>query len=48
MKNHGKGHLELSESELLTIKDQIKTWSTKEKVIEIMRSRYGLIEDQAA
>tara|TARA_Y100001968_G_scaffold285935_1_gene286262 strand:- start:231 stop:377 length:147 start_codon:yes stop_codon:yes gene_type:complete len=48
MKNLGKARLKLSESELLTIKDRIKTWSTKEKVIDIMRYRYGRIEDQAA
>ena len=48
MKNLGKARLELSESQLLTIKDRIKTWNTKEKVIDIMRYRYGRIEDQAA
>ena len=48
MNNLEKARLELTESQLLTIKDRIKTWSTKEKVIDIMRSRYGLIEDQAA
>tara|TARA_B100000902_G_C26431646_1_gene491757 strand:- start:3 stop:230 length:228 start_codon:yes stop_codon:yes gene_type:complete len=48
MKNLGKASLELSESQLLSIKDQIKTWSTKEQVIDIMRYRYGRIEDQAA
>ncbi len=48
MKNLEKARLELTESQLLTIKDRIQTWSTKEKVIDIMRSRYGLIEDQAA
>tara|TARA_Y100001968_G_scaffold301335_1_gene313509 strand:- start:621 stop:767 length:147 start_codon:yes stop_codon:yes gene_type:complete len=48
MKNHKKSRLELSESQLLTIKDRIKTWRTKEKVIDIMRYRYGRVEDQAA
>ena len=48
MKNLGKARLELTESQLLTIKDRIKTWNTKEKVIDIMRYRYGRIEDQAA
>ena len=40
--------LELTESQLLTIKDQIKNWRTKEKVIDMMRYRYGRLEDQAA
>ncbi len=40
--------LELTESQLLTIKDQIKNWRTKEKVIDMMRYRYGRHEDQAA
>jgi len=48
MTNLEKARLELSESELLTIKDRIKTWSTKEKVIDIMRYRYGRLEDRAA
>ena len=48
MKNLGKASIELTESQLLTIKDRIKTWNTKEKIIEIMRYRYGRIEDQAA
>ena len=48
MKNLEKARLELTESQLLTIKNRIKTWSTKEKVIDIMRYRYGRIEDQAA
>ena len=48
MKNLGKARLELTESQLLTIKDRIKTWNTKEKVIDIMRYRYGRLEDQAA
>ena len=43
-----KARLELTESQLLTIKDRIKTWSTKEQVIDIMRYRYGRIDDQAA
>ena len=48
MKNLRKARLELTESQILKIKDRIKTWSTKEKVIDIMRYRYGRIEDQAA
>ena len=48
MTNLEKARLELTESQLLTIKDRIKTWSTKEKVIDIMRYRYGKLDDQAA
>ena len=42
-----KTRLELTESELLTIKDKIKNWITKDQVIDIMRYRYGRLEDQA-
>ena len=48
MKNLGKSRLELTESQLLTIKDRIKSWNTKEKVIDIMRYRYGRIDNQTA
>ena len=40
--------LELSESQLLTIKERIKNWNTKDQVIDMMRYRYGRLEDQAA
>ena len=43
-----QARLELTESQLLTIKDQIKNWSTKDQVIDMMRYRYGRMEDQAA
>ena len=43
-----KTRLELTESQLLTIEDRIKSWSTKDQVIDIMRCRYGRLEDQAA
>ena len=48
MTNLEKSRLELTESQLLTIKDRIKNWSTKDQVIDIMRYRYGRLEDQAA
>ena len=48
MTNIQKARLELTESQLLTIKDKIKTWSTKEQVIDMMRYRYGQMDDQAA
>ena len=48
MKHQEKARLELTESELLSIKDRIKTWSTKDQVIDMMRYRYGQLEDQAA
>ena len=48
MKKFEKTRLELTESQLLTIKDRIKSWSTKDQVIDIMRYRYGRLEDKAA
>ena len=48
MTNLETTRLELTESQLLTIKDRIKTWSTKEQVIDIMRYRYGRLEDRVA
>ena len=48
MTNLEKARLELTESQLLTIKDRIKNWSTKDQVIDIMRYRYGRLKDQAA
>ena len=48
MTNLEKASLELTESQLLTIKDRIKTWRTKEQVIDLMRYRYGRLEDQVA
>tara|TARA_B100000700_G_C14387066_1_gene553031 strand:+ start:407 stop:553 length:147 start_codon:yes stop_codon:yes gene_type:complete len=48
MTNLEKARLELTESQLLTIKDRIKNWRTKDKVINMMRYRYGRIQDQAA
>ena len=48
MTNLEKARLELTESQLLSIKDRIKTWSTKEQVIDLMRYRYGQLKDQAA
>ena len=48
MINLDRSRIELTESQLLTIKDRIKSWSTKDQVIEIMRYRYGRVEDQAA
>jgi hypothetical protein len=48
MRTVEKARLELTESQLLTIKNKIKNWSTKDQVIDIMRCRYGRFEDQAA
>ena len=48
MINLDRSRIELTESQLLTIKDRIRSWSTKDQVIEIMRYRYGRLEDQAA
>ena len=48
MINLDRSRIELTESQLLTIKDRINSWSTKDQVIEIMRYRYGRLEDEAA
>ena len=48
MRNLKKPQIELTESQLLSIKDRIKNWSTKDQVIDIMRYRYGQLENQAA
>ena len=48
MKNLKKTRLELTESQLLTIKDRIRNWSTKDQVIDIMRYRYGRLENKPA
>ena len=48
MTNLEKARLELTESQLLSIKDRIKDWNTKDAVIDMMRYRYGRLDDQAA
>ena len=48
MSNLEKARLELTESQLISIKNQIKNWSTKDKVIDVMRYRYGRLDKQAA
>ena len=48
MINLEKARLELTESQLLTIKDRIKSWSKKDKVIDIMRYGYGRLKDRPA
>ena len=48
MTNLEKARLELTESQLLRIKDRIKDWNTKDQVIDMMRYRYGRLDDQAA
>ncbi len=48
MTNLGNARLELTESQLLSIKNRIKSWRTKDQVIDVMRYRYGRLEDQAA
>ena len=48
MTNLEKSRCRLTEAQLLTLEDRIKNWSTKDQVIDIMRYRYGRLEDQAA
>mgnify|MGYP001215184235 CR=1 FL=1 len=47
MTNLDKARLELTELQLLSLKDRIKKWSTKDQVIDLMRYRYGQLKDQA-
>ena len=48
MTNLDRSHIEFTESELISIKDRIKSWSTKDQGIDMMRYRYGRLEDQPA
>ena len=48
MTNLEKARLELTESQLLTIKDRIENWRTKDQVIDIMRYQYGRLQNDAA
>ena len=48
MTNLEKAQLELTESQLLTIKDRIKNWRTKDEGIDMMRYGYVQHENQAA
>ena len=48
MTNLEKARLEFTESQLLSIKDRIKHWNTKDKVIDMMRYRYGHLVDKTA
>ena len=43
-----QARIELTESELLSIKYRIKDWSTKDQVIDLMRFRYGRTDKEAA
>ena len=47
MRNLDRSRIELTESQLLIIKNEIKSWSTKDQIIDIMRYRYGRLEDKA-
>ena len=46
MTNLENAHLQLTESQILIIKDRIKTLNTKEQFIDIMR--YARLNDQAS
>ena len=48
MTNLEKARLELTESQLIAIQDRIKNWRTKDQVIDMLRCRYGQLENQAA
>ena len=42
-----KARLELTEAQLVTIKDRIQNWRTKDQVIDLIRYRYGRLKDPA-
>ena len=46
MRNLDRSSVELTESQLLIIKNKIKSWSTKDQIIDIMRYRHGRLEDK--
>tara|TARA_B100000965_G_C19397313_1_gene671757 strand:- start:57 stop:203 length:147 start_codon:yes stop_codon:yes gene_type:complete len=48
MTNSKKGSHKLTESQLITIKDRIKSWKTKDQIIDMLRYRYGQMEEKAA
>ena len=48
MKKFEQSRLQLTETQLLSIEDRIKNWSTKDKIIDIMRYKYCQIKDHAA
>ncbi len=48
MKNLEKTRIEFTESQLLSIKDRIKSWNTRDQVIDIIRDRYSRVENHAA
>ena len=47
MRNLDRSGVELTESQLLIIKNRIKSWPTKDQIIDIMIYRYGRLEDKA-
>ena len=48
MRNLNRSRVELTESQLLIIKNKIKSGSIKDQIVEIMRYGYGRLEDKAA
>ena len=47
MRNLDRSRIERTKSQLLIIKNKIKNLSTKDQTIDIMRYRYGRLEDKA-
>ena len=46
MINLDRSRIELTESQLLIIKNKIKSWSTKGQRIDMIRYRYSQLEDK--
>lgn len=42
-----RSRIELTESQLLIVKNKIQSWSTKDQIIDIMRYRCGRLKDKA-
>ena len=43
-----KAPLKLTEVDLNSIKDRITNWNTRDQVIDMMRYRYGRLDDHVA
>ena len=48
MTNSENAHHKLTEAQLITINDRIKSWRTKDQILDILRYRYGQLEDKPA
>lgn len=47
MRNLDRSHIELTEPQLLIIKNKVKSWSTKDQIIDIIRYRHSRLANKA-